>query len=747
METDCGDGEPLLWPPTPPLPIEPFTLTYKQQCWIVEQETIMFGHSPLSKAEMRAIDDPLLFLKEYGRLRKPPPPRAVKLRRARSVPSPSQSTAVRQQPEVSSSPPPVRSDGMAKPRASPPISPPTPLLNVPTPADAGAGHLATCKEHRLQAGWRGQVTCKRSRRGGCLSKGGADGSQKTMNRPVSSSPSAPSPSTSLSPAPTPLDKLMHDKFGHTSHTFVGAFLRLLPDLGPFSLDIFTVNSYLMTLLTDPAVLEWASHSPNPALRPHTRSLNRAPSFTLSDPVTFHTAPRTLATSIPRSVRFRNLSMSSPPPIPPRPSSSAATNPNEELAEQAEARRRAAFEENEARIKQELEEQLEMADEECLAQGPRQEGGVVAPPPGVDGETVVLERQLQELRDREATLERILLARRTPGTHLPIQPTPSSYEQLVVPSSDVVDIAFKKVSAPKAWTGEFNHRRREAWIKTALGYLSSIGIPPFLKLDWFDGVQRRSPFPTVHSIFDSMRSHWVEEGAADLAFSKYRKAAQGSLKVWDFGALVDVLANDIFDRQVTDEDKKATFLEGLNTSARNFVKQVQATQVASSGTERVLDFEGLVRLASRYDTMDARTTSTSSSLPVVLSNRRSSAPSTADPSAPKSSGKLPSSAGLPKSWVDLATTWQARYPIKDKSSWYEKDSKELSDPVRCYNCTRTGYHYSLACPNARQDPQVVVIAALARLSPLPPSSPPPSDLAAESEVEVSSSPLAGKGNGV
>ncbi|GAA5993951.1 hypothetical protein JCM11641_007865 [Rhodosporidiobolus odoratus] len=495
-------------------------------------------------------------------------------------------------------------------------------------------------------------------------------------------------------------------------------------------------------------------------------------------------------------------MSSPPPIPP-----PATNPNDiwgdsvqpprpasvaepvrsvgssirraraqEVAEQAEARRRAAFEANEARIKQELEEQLDAADEEFLAQGVKLEEGVPAPPPGVDGETVVLERQLQELRDREATLERILLARRTPGTNLPLQPTPSSYKQLVAPSSDVVDIAFKKVSAPKAWTGEFNHCRREAWIKTALGYLSSIGISPYLKLveakqpgifyhlrslfsidakanslspqDWFDGVQRRSPFPTVQSIFDSMRSHWVKEGAADVAFLKYRKAAQGSLKVRDFGALVEVLANNIFDRQVTDEDKKATFLEGLIPSARNFVKQVQATQVASFGTERTLDFEGLVRLAPRYDTLEARTIPTSSSTLPSLSTRRPAVTSSAEPGGSKPSGKSLPSAGLPKSWVDVATAWQSRYPIKDKLSWYKKDAKELSDPVRCYNCTRTGYHYSLACPNSRLDPQVVVIAALARLSSLPSSSPPSSSVSVtESEAEAIALPLAGKDNGV
>ncbi|GAA5974896.1 hypothetical protein JCM11641_008416 [Rhodosporidiobolus odoratus] len=146
----------------------------------------------------------------------------------------------------------------------------------------------------------------------------------------------------------------------------------------------------------------------------------------------------------------------------------------------------------------------------------------------------------------------------------------------------------------------------------------------------------------------MRLHWVEEGAADVAFLEYRKAAQITLKVRDFGALVEVLANDIFDRQVTDEDKKATFLEGLVPSARNFVKQVQATQVASFGTERALDFEGLVRLALRYDTLEARTIPTSSSAPPAFPTRRSAVTSSAEPGGSKLSGKSPSSASLPKS---------------------------------------------------------------------------------------------------
>ncbi|GAA5976199.1 hypothetical protein JCM11641_001080 [Rhodosporidiobolus odoratus] len=497
----------------------------------------------------------------------------------------------------------------------------------------------------------------------------------------------------------------------------------------------------------------------------------------------------------------------PPSIPPRPNSSAATNPNEvwgnsalpprpasvaglvrstgsslrraqaqEEAERAAEIRRAAFEANEARIKQELAEELDVADEESLAQGPKVEGTVNPPPPGVDGETVVLERQLQELRDREATLERILLSRRTPGVTLPIV-SPSSYKQLVPPTSDVVDIAFRKVSAPKAWTGEFNHRRREAWIKTALGYLSSIGIPPSLKLveakqpgvfyhlrslfsseskvnslspqDWFDGVQRRSPLPTVQTIFDSMRTHWVEDGAADLALSKYRKAVQGSLKVRDFGAYVKVLANDIFDRQVTDEDKKATFLEGLSTSARNFVRQVQATQAATFGSERKLDFDGMVRLAARFDTLESKSSfNPPSSSSTGSEKRRTGANSSTENSSSKPSSSKTGDTDPPKSWVDNATTWQSRFPIKDKAPWYKKDAKDLPSAVKCYNCSCMGLHPSSGCPNPRVDPRPIFIASVsARASPPPPSTPPPiPEVPDESEAEGISSPLAGKAHG-
>ncbi|GAA5974653.1 hypothetical protein JCM11641_007041 [Rhodosporidiobolus odoratus] len=485
----------------------------------------------------------------------------------------------------------------------------------------------------------------------------------------------------------------------------------------------------------------------------------------------------------------------PPPIPPRPNSSD-TDPNmvwgdsvnlprptsvagsvrsvgsslrrareQAAAEQAEATRREAFEANEARIKQELEAEMEVADAESLAQGPTLERPIAAPPPGQDGETVVLERQLQELCDRTATLERILLSRQPNGVTTPII-SPSLYKQSVPPSSDVVDIAFKKVSAPKAWTGEFNHQRREAWIKTALGYLSSIGIPPSLVLveakhpgvfyhlrslfssdakvnslspqDWFDGVQRRSPFLTVQSIFDAMRLHWVEEGAVDAAFSKCRKAVQGSLKVRDFGALV--AANNIFDRQVSDKDKKATFLEGLNSSARNFVRQVQATQAATFGSERTLDFDGMVRLAARFDTLESKSSYSAPPSSVNEKRRPVATSSTDKPSSSKAGDPDP-----PKSWVDNAATWQARFPLKDKATWYKKDAKDLPAAVKCYNCSRMGLHPSSGCPNPRVDPRPIVIASVSsRASPLPPStlSPLPK-VPDESEAEGVPSPPAGK----
>ncbi|GAA5974793.1 hypothetical protein JCM11641_007266 [Rhodosporidiobolus odoratus] len=499
-------------------------------------------------------------------------------------------------------------------------------------------------------------------------------------------------------------------------------------------------------------------------------------------------------------------MANPPPIPPRPLSSASDphmvwgasapvpppvpQPTSvvgsvrsvgssarraraaEIADAARRERQAQFEANEERIKNELEQDLEQADQKSLAQGVTR--GVVQPPPGEEGESVVLQRQLAEVNERKATLEPIIATRQS-STPNPI--TTSSENNLVQPSSDYDDVIVRKVSAPKAWTGEFHHRKREAWIKTALGYLASVGIPPSTRLveaaqpgvfyqlrsffssdartsslapqDWFDGHQRRSPFPTVQSIFDAMRLHWVEEGASEAAFSRYRKASQGGLKVRDFGALVEVLANEIFDRQVSDEDRKATFLEGLSAPARNFVRQVHATQAASFGAVPQLDFEGLVRMASRFDTLKARSAAQPISSTSNPGSSRPAAAGTTDSSPSKPSPEPASDTGVVKSWVELASSWQDRFPVSNKASWFKKDAKELTNVVRCYNCTRNGHHPSSGCPNPRQDPQTVIIASMTKLSSLPPSPPPTSVPLSteESEGDVPSSPSAGKDVGV
>ncbi|GAA5994446.1 hypothetical protein JCM11641_004571, partial [Rhodosporidiobolus odoratus] len=212
--------------------------------------------------------------------------------------------------------------------------------------------------------------------------------------------------------------------------------------------------------------------------------------------------------------------------------------------------------------------------------------------------------------------------------------------------------------------------------------------------------RLTPFKTPIEVFAAVRKHWSDPGAAEAAFRKYRRATQGALKVRQFSSTVEQLANECFDRVIADEDKASTFFEGLNVEVRNWFKGVRAVHEAVSGTAKVYKFAELVEMASRFVTLERASASRTvaiSSLPAGHSSR---------------------------SWLDLTVDWQTSHRMADKSSWFCPDGRTPRDPVRCYNCTKESDHYSLSCPNSRQDPRVVKIALVKAVSPLPPSSPPP-----------------------
>jgi hypothetical protein len=454
------------------------------------------------------------------------------------------------------------------------------------------------------------------------------------------------------------------------------------------------------------------------------------------------------------------------------------------------RARAAAEEAELDVQ--VQAEMELGDAQSLAAGGSDVASVrgTQPPQSV-GEAADIEtllKQLDETETKRALLTRILRAKQAQtaqageGTTPDVKPhvkhnikqefdekplisatSPSSPSPggvfPVARSSDYADISLRKVDRPKPWTGEFSYRKREIWIKTAIGYLSSLGLninsglneevmpQAFYALrtlfsteakagtpspsEWFEGRNEAEPFTRLSEVFDSMRAHWVDDGAAELALKRFRAVSQGVLRVRDYATVVTALANDVFDRTITDEDRASTFLSGLNADAQAFYHGVRVNRMAATGVNPRWSFVDTIKIASQFDTLPK----IAAPSPLHTAPRRTTVTNAAILPPPQPPVR--------SSWVDNARSWQLKYPVKDRKEWFRQDSKPTTSSIRCYNCTKEGHHYSTGCPNSRQDPGVVVIAALSRLSPLLPSSTPSllesEDMWTESEQE-------GKANG-
>ncbi|GAA5884437.1 hypothetical protein JCM1840_006768, partial [Sporobolomyces johnsonii] len=305
----------------------------------------------------------------------------------------------------------------------------------------------------------------------------------------------------------------------------------------------------------------------------------------------------------------------------------------EAVEQARLRRLAEFEAREAEIEGAVKEELDRWDAETASSRSARPPSVV----GIEADLEVLKRQRDEARTKFALLERIIQSKmysreqsplpspvppnvavpvaaslspsspvraENPGGYL-VSPPPAPLpvaEEAPLPPPSFLDIDLKKISAPKPWVGDFSYRRREAWIKTAVGYWASVGVKVSTPIDeyltpkahfavrslfsseargqgipavdWFDSITTLArTFYTPQDVLDEMRAHWVDDAAAEDNFRRYRQARQGALKVREFGALVQQLAQDCFDRTISDEDKASTFREGLNPPVRDFLLQV------------------------------------------------------------------------------------------------------------------------------------------------------------------------------
>ncbi|GAA5920328.1 hypothetical protein JCM5296_005450, partial [Sporobolomyces johnsonii] len=410
-----------------------------------------------------------------------------------------------------------------------------------------------------------------------------------------------------------------------------------------------------------------------------------------------------------------------------------------------------------------------ADAESIA---RAEGLEAPSGTGDDADVEVLERKLRHAKEEAEALEHILQAKRARSpTTPPRRPLPetivlsssspadnvitlsSSPPPLVLSSSPsfdssaYVDIAAKKVSPPKPWSGVFDYFQREAWLTTAEGYWASQGITMLTRihpvhtpiawyqirslssserrspssptsqvstfrspLSWFDGRHAETPFKNLSDVVHSVRAHWCDDNAAEVAFRRFRNARQGSLRIREFGSMVIALANECFDRTISDADRAAQFWDGLQPRVRDWLREVRATQDAISGTVANYNFDTMLRIASRYDSLEATKSHSVSSPSESLSlfpptpKRNPRTDATVTPS-PRTEAREPRT-----QWLDLAVQWQTSHAVRDKSTWFRPDRQASPRRMRCYNCGKEGSHYSDGCPNPRQDPKSITIAS-------------------------------------
>ncbi|BGP16957.1 hypothetical protein JCM10213_007403 [Rhodosporidiobolus nylandii] len=453
------------------------------------------------------------------------------------------------------------------------------------------------------------------------------------------------------------------------------------------------------------------------------------------------------------------------------------------AQEEAAARRAVFEAQEAARMAQLAQELDAADAESLAQQARPPSGT-----GDEADVELLVRRRNELAEEQLIINRILskkgatvepppqdgvpgidpsrpareLHQATFASYPFPLPRTTSRQPLTPPPpiDELQDATIKKLPAPKAWAGVYNRRELEDWIESAAGYLASYGVNDgfwFSKevtpnayyalrslfspdsrsgsispLSWFTNWTRTQPVFQLFQVWSGMKDQWPDVSGDEYAYHRYRSATQGRMKVAEFGSHLQSLAADCADMLIDDSDLRDTFTFGLNPAARNYLRQVLITREAAMGYKTRLNFKDTLAVAATYDLIEADKPTApkpSSSAPPSSSStsrpqkQSTNAPSSSSsPSAPAQSGKTPRH----EQWVEQATGWQARHPMSDKATWFQTDARTPTNPVWCFNCGVSGHHYSLACPNPRKNPQVVVAPVLPALSPVPSSSSPAED---------------------
>ena len=450
-----------------------------------------------------------------------------------------------------------------------------------------------------------------------------------------------------------------------------------------------------------------------------------------DPTTLDSAPPVLNSPKPPSVEPMDVWRSEPrqgdetvgpafvaPPRLPPPSSVASSASSlrrqQEYArrfEQETAARQERFEREQEAARVKMEEELRLADIESDA-------GSVRPIPrgSAAEETVdVAQRRLATVEQEAASLRRAIALKL--ASQLTRDAPPRSSVSTPPPAAvDLFGHAKLKVDKPKAWTGPFDHLAREGFIKSVKNYFISVRIGSDTPIDatvlgvvralfssdapksggvspprWFDSQMDRGKFGSLADVFTAMRAHWVDRDASERARRALRTAEQGSMKAQEFGAVIDSLADECFDRVYDDDSRRDFFVDGLRRDVREFYRVQLATWKDVHG-DREPPFAKAVEIAARSDLLSGRAAEpyAAKSLPShstkpssgtkSLSLQKPLAP--ASTSAPAATG---TSTSAPAHWYDAAVKWQAAHPMPQKAEWHRKDAPELAKDVRCWNC--------------------------------------------------------------
>jgi hypothetical protein len=436
-------------------------------------------------------------------------------------------------------------------------------------------------------------------------------------------------------------------------------------------------------------------------------------------------------------------------------SSASVQRREDLE-----RRRALRAQEEERIRQDEEQEIEAQDEASLV-GTGIAGGVPLTEAALFANS---QPSIQELRARieHLALEQKMLTDQLatqdlkPSIPLGAPPSRVSFPHEFFPrgitggSGFAVATVSQKVrpDKPKPWKGSFDQGVRDGWIRSLKGYLAGLGIALDARIDeslaplpfnllracfdadtpstgvspqqWFDSCNLRAPWTTASEVIRAVESFWVDDHAKVRSITAFRAARQGPLRAREFGALVEQLAVACHARSLTDEARKEVFLFGLQPSVKVpvdlFVRQEERRQGV------ILSFDAVVNIAADYDGV-------AHVMPPVSSRKEGRSTSAPSPlTSTTHTGSTPVKVTPPRQdWVTQATEWQSTHPVADKATWLRSNGRKSAHPIQCFNCGKRGDVYSISCQDPRVVPSkaplyVAGILKLAPAIPVPPSVP-------------------------